>query len=233
MSRAPDMTGQRFGRLTVIERAGSSSAGNVTWRCSCDCGNTTNSAGSDLRRGRTQSCGCAAADATRRRHTEGRALEGQRFGRLIVLEFAGLNSYPRAMWLCRCDCGQKVTITGHHLTSGDTVSCGCRQQEIMALRPTWLIKPVVGYTAAHGRVKYLHGPAAAHACVDCGDNAQDWSYDKSDPTQLVDERGRPYSLDPTCYVPRCRSCHRRHDAAHNNSLTPTGVRSAATEGATT
>ena len=52
-----DMTGQRFGRLVVKERA--VNRGEQTyWICICDCGNTKVARASDLRRGHTKSCGC-------------------------------------------------------------------------------------------------------------------------------------------------------------------------------
>lgn len=58
MSKVVDMTGQRFGRLTVIERAGSAKDKTAMWRCLCDCGTETVARGSDLRKGHYQSCGC-------------------------------------------------------------------------------------------------------------------------------------------------------------------------------
>lgn len=56
-----DLTGKKFGRLTVIERAGTSrndGQGRPTWKCQCDCGNTTVVIGANLRAGLTRSCGC-------------------------------------------------------------------------------------------------------------------------------------------------------------------------------
>lgn len=50
--------GQRFERLTVVERSGSSSSGEARWLCLCDCGNTSTTSASNLRRGNTKSCGC-------------------------------------------------------------------------------------------------------------------------------------------------------------------------------
>jgi hypothetical protein len=215
--KAPDLSGQRFGRLTVVERAGASSSGNVTWWCVCDCGGRTRSAGTDLRRGRTVSCGCHARDVTRQRHAQGRDLVGQRFGRLTVVAFAGVDSYPRATWRCRCDCGDETTVAGHHLSEGSTVSCGCRAADP---RPG-ARREDPGYTGAHYRVKFIHGPASAHSCVDCGGCAEDWSYDHADPDELTDPRGRPYSLDPSRYAARCRSCHKRFDyAAQKSSRQP-------------
>ena len=52
-----DLTGQRFGRLTVVERAENSHK-MARWRCKCDCGKETVVYGNNLRRGFTQSCGC-------------------------------------------------------------------------------------------------------------------------------------------------------------------------------
>ena len=58
-----DLTGQRFGRLVVVERAGRYVSPNrkqthSTWLCKCDCGNSTIVRANQLRSGGTQSCGC-------------------------------------------------------------------------------------------------------------------------------------------------------------------------------
>lgn len=58
MGRLIDLTGQRFGRLTVVERAGQTAAGVVVWACVCDCGTICDVQGNSLRNGRTKSCGC-------------------------------------------------------------------------------------------------------------------------------------------------------------------------------
>lgn len=63
------MTGQRFGRLSVIEFAGISH-GKATWRCICDCGNEKIADGCHLRRGRTTSCGCYARETASTRLKE-------------------------------------------------------------------------------------------------------------------------------------------------------------------
>ena len=66
-------------------------------------------------------------------------LVGQRFGRLTVLERAedyikpsGYETTP--MWICRCDCGKEVKVQGSNLRSGNTRSCGCLREEVMAGR---------------------------------------------------------------------------------------------------
>lgn len=53
-----DMKGQRFGRLTVIERVGTSKNRQPIWLCKCDCGNETTSTRSNLVFGTMRSCGC-------------------------------------------------------------------------------------------------------------------------------------------------------------------------------
>ncbi len=61
MGAVKDLTGQKFGRLTVIERAGSRAWGrgsHATWLCECECGNKCVVVGSQLLSGITQSCGC-------------------------------------------------------------------------------------------------------------------------------------------------------------------------------
>lgn len=69
-----------------------------------------------------------------------------------------------------------------------------------------------GYEAAHWRVKNIHGSARYNTCVDCGENAHDWSYDGLDPNeQQCPDNGCWYSLEPNHYQSRCRSCHRQYD----------------------
>lgn len=57
MPRMVDLTGQKFGRLAVLERTGSK-YGKVQWKCRCDCGNEVVVSGSNLKCGNTKSCGC-------------------------------------------------------------------------------------------------------------------------------------------------------------------------------
>lgn len=53
-----DITGRRFGRLTVIERAPSRARGQGRWSCLCQCGNTTIVDSYYLRHMIVRSCGC-------------------------------------------------------------------------------------------------------------------------------------------------------------------------------
>jgi hypothetical protein len=58
-------------------------------------------------------------------------LTGQRFGRLIVKRFAGMNR-TGARFYCQCDCGGEAISQGIDLKRGDIRSCGCLVREIAA-----------------------------------------------------------------------------------------------------
>lgn len=53
-----DETGNRYGRLKVLEYRGRGTYRRAQWVCVCTCGNTANVYGHNLRKGRTKSCGC-------------------------------------------------------------------------------------------------------------------------------------------------------------------------------
>lgn len=57
MAKCIDLTGQKFGRLTVVKKNGCQN-GHILWDCDCECGNTITVKGIHLKSGHTQSCGC-------------------------------------------------------------------------------------------------------------------------------------------------------------------------------
>ena len=56
-------------------------------------------------------------------------LTGQRFGRLTALKYMGTNRSYRALWLCKCTCGQEKIVNSNSLLMGTTRSCGCLNNE--------------------------------------------------------------------------------------------------------
>ena len=56
-------------------------------------------------------------------------LQGQRFGKLLVLECAGKLDGRHYFWKCQCDCGNTKIVECSRLTSGNTRSCGCLAKE--------------------------------------------------------------------------------------------------------
>lgn len=80
MPRAVDLTGQRFGRLTVIEFAGHVAAGRErkrTWLCRCDCGASIQVIAGSLRTSNTISCGCVHKEIVGARFRTHGASNGQ------------------------------------------------------------------------------------------------------------------------------------------------------------
>ncbi len=68
MGKLIDLTGQRFGRLTVICRNGyGHHKQNAKWLCQCDCGNVKVVDSACLRNGGSKSCGCLVKQLTRER----------------------------------------------------------------------------------------------------------------------------------------------------------------------
>lgn len=59
MTVASDLSGMRFGRLTAVERVGSTPKGHAVWKWRCDCGNVKEIMATNVKRGLVQSCGCA------------------------------------------------------------------------------------------------------------------------------------------------------------------------------
>lgn len=64
MAKATNLSGQVFGRLTVLERA-PNKGGKTMWRCLCECGNQHVSQAYHLTTGACQSCGCLWAEAVK------------------------------------------------------------------------------------------------------------------------------------------------------------------------
>lgn len=68
-----DLKGQKFGKLTVVERVFTqNSFRQASWRCRCDCGNTTIVLGGPLRAGKSESCGCGRVSIVKHNTTHGK-----------------------------------------------------------------------------------------------------------------------------------------------------------------
>lgn len=123
-----DLTGQRFGKLTVLHRDDSKPKSHgVYWACRCDCGNEVSVISQSLTNGDTKSCGCLKSQLTSDRFSLN--ICGKKFGKLTVLErngtFVGTDGAQYSQWLCECECGTRKTIRGHDLVRGSVTSCGC------------------------------------------------------------------------------------------------------------
>lgn len=74
------------------------------------------------------------------------------------------------------------------------------------------------YAGAHHRCRALWGRVQQYPCIECGEAAEEWAYDGSDPSQLYDTKqdwqlrsNVPYSRFPEFYMPMCKQCHKKSD----------------------
>lgn len=125
MSKFVDRTGQRYGKLTVVERTQGNGKG-VYWRCRCDCGNEVIVQSNNLHSGHTTSCGCARVEFGKSLLQD---LTDMKFGRLTVLSLAEKSRTGETRWVCRCDCGKETIVQANNLKSGLVKSCGCARHE--------------------------------------------------------------------------------------------------------
>ena len=65
-----DLTGKRFGRLTVIRRGPTGKRGKVYWWCKCDCGSEALVRGDHLKNGLIRSCKCYQGEVRSEVHTK-------------------------------------------------------------------------------------------------------------------------------------------------------------------
>lgn len=120
-----DLTGQKFGRLTVVSYYGHKEnikSHNNFWVCKCDCGNESVVETVSLTSGGTKSCGCLLKND----------LTGRIFGRLTVIckDEYWTKKYKCTTYKCQCQCGNVKYIRHTSLISGNIRSCGCIAKDI-------------------------------------------------------------------------------------------------------
>lgn len=126
MAASRDLTGQKFGMLTVVAPTEKRESGSIVWECKCDCGNTTFAAAIKLTAKKKQSCGCLRGVAARARASD---LVGMRSGRLTVVRPTANRKNGSVVWECKCDCGNTAFYSAIALQSGKLKSCGCGRKD--------------------------------------------------------------------------------------------------------
>ena len=123
MGKFVDLTGKKFGKLTVLYRdetfIDSNGRHRTMWHCLCDCGREKSIRRDALTSGRSKTCGMCENDLT-----------GKHFGRLTALYKVGTDSNGHLIWKCHCDCGNDRNVSATNLVQGYTQSCGCMHSEI-------------------------------------------------------------------------------------------------------
>jgi hypothetical protein len=117
-----DLTGKRFGILTVIKYLGKVNGRAGMWKCLCDCGKETNVNSSTLKRKHTKSCGCWKQNY--------KSLVGKQINLFTVLEKVGPTKNGKyCIYKCECKCGNIVERSSRSLASPRIKSCGCLRIE--------------------------------------------------------------------------------------------------------
>lgn len=121
-----DLTGQKFGRLTVTDKfekriMGSDKRSVRYLLCNCDCGNQKYVMLSQLTSGTTESCGCIKKEMLGARHKP--LHKGEEYGELTIIK-----ELPRTgkqfKYLCKCSCGKETTAERTNIMNGHTTTCG-------------------------------------------------------------------------------------------------------------
>lgn len=117
-----DLTGQVFGKLTVIKKVprpiDKKSTGTY-WECLCSCGNTKIFSRRSLIQKGVQTCGC---------FSKIKDLTNQKFNKLTALYPIESNTAHK-QWHCKCDCGKECNVESSRLIAEVTKSCGCLKRE--------------------------------------------------------------------------------------------------------
>lgn len=135
--------GDTFGKLTVIKEVEPyiRPSGGKKRRvlCKCECGEETIVSLHNLTCGQTQSCGCLRKVASKKATEKSienyynKDIVGLKFNRLTVIQEEEPHTFPngskRRRFLCKCDCGNEVSVLLCNLRNGLVKSCGCLQKE--------------------------------------------------------------------------------------------------------
>jgi hypothetical protein len=119
MSKLKDLTGQKFGELTVIQRAENDKKGRTQWLCQCDCGKQKIIRGSSLTFGNTKSCGCLSIEKLKKMSSTHKMAKTRLYKIWANIKTRCLNpKYPRF-----CDYGGRgITICNEWIESFENFS---------------------------------------------------------------------------------------------------------------
>jgi hypothetical protein len=93
--------------------------------CICKCGTKKIIDLYNLTQNRSKDCGCGRKSTLTNIMKDNSISIGDKFGKLTVQEFVGFNKLHKAIYKCKCDCGNTITVVGASLKSEHTTSCGC------------------------------------------------------------------------------------------------------------
>ena len=128
-----EYVGKTFGNLLI--KSFQSLGSGATFKVKClPCGKDFEIHAHKVLGGYRTGCGCQKGIEIRKRNHENRLdLTEKKFGKLTVLyiDEEKTKKGSSVYWVCQCSCDNKTikSIKAHHLSEGNTVSCGCKKQD--------------------------------------------------------------------------------------------------------
>ena len=169
-------------------------------------------------------------------------MTGRVIGRLLVIEECGRDAHGRALWRCRCECGNEVIVRGDHLRNENTTSCGCYNRERLAeantthgmrktrLYSVWdnMLKRAGVYKGASEEVKHNYQDRGITVCDEwlVFENFRDWalSHGYSDDLEIDRiDNDKGYCPENCRWVSRRENANNRRNTIRLEDGTPLAV----------
>lgn len=167
MAPRNNLTGQRFGKLVVLEwdEEKTKEKKRTYWKCQCDCGNLKSIEAGSLKNGRTQSCGCYNKEQVRKKSNNH---QGESFGLLTIIGTSLVNN--KILQICQCQCGNKIFVPYKELKSGKKYSCGCQSRKMEKIKQEFIGQKFGKLTVLELDIKLTQEKKASYwKCkCDCG-----------------------------------------------------------------
>lgn len=146
-----ELIGKKYGKW-LIKSFDTRKNNKTYWNCECDCGSIFSVSETSLKNGLSTQCKKCLGKEQR---TDEKYIN-KRFGRLVVLKRD--ESSKNTQYICKCDCGNKVSVSSNSLTNGATKSCGCIMRDRMDISDKKFGRLIALYPIdkdIHGTYKWL------------------------------------------------------------------------------
>lgn len=128
INNAKDITNVKFGRLTALYSTEKRSGSSVVWHCICDCGQECDVSIANLGK-YVFSCGCYRKECAKEKGKKYIInLIGNKYGKLLVIDYVNEENKKGSYWKCKCECGKEIITSSRCLVNGHTMSCGCMRE---------------------------------------------------------------------------------------------------------
>lgn len=150
-----DLRGMTFGKLKILGFDKIDEKHHAVWKCKCECGKEISVMSSYLISGKKTMC-----DECKNLELPKLNLIGQKYGKLLVVEYAGKGKYG-SLWKCKCDCGNYYIARSGDIRHGNTSSCGCVPKQ----KPKDISGKMIGYLEPIQLAEYEIGTGVRWECL--------------------------------------------------------------------